>query len=657
MSSPSAPLSFTTDATAPTLRYLLINPETGLSTGGGVTVNTNAFYVGGNVSDSLPGTEIDILAQRSDQSAPALIATHTTTASYEDIRIPTPALPDGTYTFTVSATDVAGNVSTIISPSGLTIDTTAPATPAVTLPLSYASGHWTLAGSAEAGSTVTVTDGTRTWSTVGSGGAWTVATTDNNAAIRKFTVTAADAAGNASLPSGGYYEGTASADIFNFASEAGLSAATLINGGAGNDTILMTSSATLTDADFAHVESVELLGLNDASSVSLAANALAAGIATINIGAGNTSVIDVNTGKLTLNAAGLGAGATLTLADLTTDTVTNLTGNLSATGDSAVLTVTVTGGTALNIATGSAAASITDNASGGSVTLDAAAMAAANTLALKGSAPETVINLAGNIAAGSLTGALTVTTTGATQTVTTGSGPTSVSDGSSTLLTINANAMVTGSGAKLTLSGAGPATVTNLKVDLDASGSSGAPIAVTATGAAPQNIATGAGSMSITDSTAGGSVIVNAAALASGSTLTLKGSRPETVTNFSTGAVDASGLTAASTLQSHRQWGGAADPDHRPGRGQCRRQCHGSLHDQRRNRRADPNRRHQLDDGGHGRRQRHDRGQCSGEPHRRRRRDGGRPFTDSVRFGERDHQQSGRERGGKRARWKSDRHD
>ena len=172
---------------------------------------------------------------------------------------------------------------------------------------------------------------------------------------------------------------------------------------------------------------------------------LSAGIATINVGAGDTSVSDVNTGKLTLNAAGLGVGATLTLADSTTDTITNLTWNLSAAGDSAALTVTATVATALNIVTGSAAASITDNDLGGSVIVDAAAMSAANILTLKGLAPETVINLAGNIAAGSLTGALTVATTGATQTVTTGSSPTSVSDNSSTLLTINANAMATGS--------------------------------------------------------------------------------------------------------------------------------------------------------------------------------------------------------------------
>ena len=90
--------------------------------------------------------------------------------------------------------------------------------------------------------------------------------------------------------------------------------------------------------------------------------------------------------------------------------------------------------------------------------------------------------------------------------------------------------------------------MTNLKVDLDASGSNGAPDHRDRDRREPAEIATGAGNMSIADSTANGSVIVNAAALASRSTLTLKGSRPETVLNFSTGALDASGLTAASLL-------------------------------------------------------------------------------------------------------------
>ena len=60
------------------------------------------------------------------------------------------------------------------------------------------------------------------------------------------------------------------------------------------------------------------------------------------MGTGTANITDSNTGALTVNAAAL-AGNTLTLADSTADTVTNLTGNLSATGDTATLTVTATG--------------------------------------------------------------------------------------------------------------------------------------------------------------------------------------------------------------------------------------------------------------------------------------------------------------------------
>ena len=62
------------------------------------------------------------------------------------------------------------------------------------------------------------------------------------------------------------------------------------------------------------------------------------------------------------------------------------------------------------ITTGSAATSITDNFSSDTVTVNATALAQNTALTLAGSAAETVTGLVGDIAAGSLTGALTVTT-------------------------------------------------------------------------------------------------------------------------------------------------------------------------------------------------------------------------------------------------------
>ena len=63
--------------------------------------------------------------------------------------------------------------------------------------------------------------------------------------------------------------------------------------------------------------------------------------------------------------------------------------------------------TASPITTGSAATSITDNFNSDTVTVNAAALAQNTALTLSGSAAETVTGLVGNIAAGSLTGALT----------------------------------------------------------------------------------------------------------------------------------------------------------------------------------------------------------------------------------------------------------
>ena len=64
----------------------------------------------------------------------------------------------------------------------------------------------------------------------------------------------------------------------------------------------------------------------------------------------------------------------------------------------------------ISITTGSAATSITDNFGTDTVTVTATALAQNTTLTLAGSAAESVTGLVGNITAGSLTGALTVTT-------------------------------------------------------------------------------------------------------------------------------------------------------------------------------------------------------------------------------------------------------
>jgi len=67
------------------------------------------------------------------------------------------ALTDGGHSFTATATDVAGNVSTHSSALGLTIDTVAPATPVASVAIGTGSFAY-LSGTAEAGSTVSILD-------------------------------------------------------------------------------------------------------------------------------------------------------------------------------------------------------------------------------------------------------------------------------------------------------------------------------------------------------------------------------------------------------------------------------------------------------------------------------------------------------------------
>ena len=92
--------------------------------------------------------------------------------------------------------------------------------------------------------------------------------------------------------------------------------------------------------------------------------------------------------------------------------VTGLIGNIAAGSLTGALTVTTGDATdnTISITTGSAATSITDSFNTDTVTVTATALAQNTALTLIGSAAEVVTGLVGDIAAGSLTGALTVTT-------------------------------------------------------------------------------------------------------------------------------------------------------------------------------------------------------------------------------------------------------
>ncbi|WP_258579704.1 BapA/Bap/LapF family large adhesin [Acinetobacter baumannii] len=116
-----------------------------------------------------------------------------------------PALTDGPHTITVTATDAAGNAGT--DTAVVTIDTTAPNAPV----LDPINATDPVSGTAEAGSTVTVSfpDGTTATVVAGTDGTWSVPNPGNLVDGDTVTATATDPAGNTSLPG----TGTVSADI------------------------------------------------------------------------------------------------------------------------------------------------------------------------------------------------------------------------------------------------------------------------------------------------------------------------------------------------------------------------------------------------------------------------------------------------------------
>jgi len=110
-------------------------------------------------------------------------------------------LPDGAHKFTATAT-ISGATSPASAALSVTIDTAAPNAPTLTVSTSAAalaaSKVAVLTGSAEAGSTVKVYDGTTQigTATAGGNGAWTFTTGTLTTGNHNFTAKATDAAGN-----------------------------------------------------------------------------------------------------------------------------------------------------------------------------------------------------------------------------------------------------------------------------------------------------------------------------------------------------------------------------------------------------------------------------------------------------------------------------
>src|SRR5262249_19613856 len=149
----------------------------------------------------------------------------------------------------------------------------------------------------------------------------------------------------------------------------------------------------------------------------------------------------------------------LTLTGSAAEVVTGLVGDIAG---SLTGTLNVTTGDAadngISITTGSAATSISARGAGDAVTGKATALVQNTALTLVGSSAEVATGLVGDIAAGSLTGTLNVTTGNATDngiSITTGSAATSISaSGASDVVTVNAASLAQNTALTLTGSAA-----------------------------------------------------------------------------------------------------------------------------------------------------------------------------------------------------------
>ncbi|WP_156944260.1 Ig-like domain-containing protein [Bradyrhizobium sp. Ec3.3] len=112
----------------------------------------------------------------------------------------TGTLVDGNHTFTGRAADAAGNVSASSGALNVTVDTRAPVAPVMTSGAPAASNAIIVSGTAEAGSTVRLYEGSTLLGTgvAAVSGAWSVTTGSLTAGQHSFTATATDIAGNLS---------------------------------------------------------------------------------------------------------------------------------------------------------------------------------------------------------------------------------------------------------------------------------------------------------------------------------------------------------------------------------------------------------------------------------------------------------------------------
>ena len=279
----------------------------------------------------------------------------------------------------VTATAILENVDASGSTGALTLTFDDATDNAISL--TAGTGNLNLTGGA-AGDTITVT-GAATAGQVITG------------AVSQFNITAGD---NAQSITGGVANDTISAgagndtivasagndvvtagdgdDVFQFTAALfeGNSAttATFAGGNDANTLVVTQASVGSTDADFRGMTGIQTLTLTGVSTVVLGANANTAGIATVNVGDGNTSITSTVVSALTVNAAAFaGENDTLTLASTAAVTVTGLNGDITAAGSTGTLNVSLSNAVdnAHSVTTGSGATTITGAGANDTITV------------------------------------------------------------------------------------------------------------------------------------------------------------------------------------------------------------------------------------------------------------------------------------------------
>lgn len=257
----SPPTSLILDLSAPAAPLLLnVTDDSGTSTGG--------ITDGGSTDDTQPtlNGNAEAGSQLSIYDGTTLLGMVTADANGAWSFTPDEPLAEGTHSFTVTATDAAGNVSAASAVFTITVDTSAPAAPV----LGPTDGR-TISGTAEAGATIALdTDGDGTpdaTTTVNADGSWRIILPTALPDGTEVSATATDAAGNASPP------GTAIVDtaldttppaipvIGSVADDIDPVQGALTSGGATNDTQpLLTGSGVEAGATISVYDNGTLIG-------------------------------------------------------------------------------------------------------------------------------------------------------------------------------------------------------------------------------------------------------------------------------------------------------------------------------------------------------------------------------------------------------------